>query len=89
MPTISLFYGILVAMMYEDQHRHALPHIHARYSGRKCVISISDARVLAGEFPPKQLKILQVWVEIHREDLLANWELAVAGEPLFRIPPLS
>jgi hypothetical protein len=33
MPTISMFYGILVAMLFEDNDRHHLPHIHVRYSG--------------------------------------------------------
>lgn len=46
MPTISMFYGILVAMFYEDNDRHHLPHIHVRYSGMKAAIAIEDGRVL-------------------------------------------
>lgn len=53
MPTISIFYGILVAMFYEDNVRHHLPHIHVRYSGMKASIAIEDGRVLAGEIPAK------------------------------------
>lgn len=53
MPTISMFYGILVAMFYEDNDRHHLPHIHVRYSGMKAAIAIEDGRVLAGEIPAK------------------------------------
>ena len=89
MPTISMFYGILVAILYEDNDRHHLPHIHARYSGMKVSIAIEDGRVLAGEIPPKQLKMVQAWVEIHRDELFADWELAVAGEEPYRIAPLQ
>jgi hypothetical protein len=45
--------------------------------------------VLAGNFPPKQLKLVQAWVEIHRDELLADWDLAVNGEEPFKIAPLQ
>lgn len=89
MPTISMFYGILVAMMFEDTDRHHLPHIHVRYAGDKAAIAIDDGTVLAGTFPPKQLKMVQAWIEIHKDELFADWELATAGEQLFRIAPLQ
>ena len=89
MPTISMFYGILVSMFFEEGERHHLPHIHVRYQGFKASIAIDDGRILAGQFPPKQLKLVQAWVEIHRDDLFADWELAVSGEALFRIAPLQ
>ena len=88
MPTISMFYGILVSIFFEDNERHHLSHIHVRYQGMKASISINDGAVLAGIIPSKQLKMVQVWVDIHKEELLANWELAVAGEEPFRIEPL-
>lgn len=88
MPTISMFYGILVMIMYEDNGRHNLPHIHVRYAGEKASLSIDDGALLAGSFPAKQLKLVQAWIEIHRDELLANWELALAGEELFNIAPL-
>lgn len=88
MPTISMFYGILVALFYEESERHHLPHIHVRYAGEKASIAIGDGRVLAGTFP-KQLKMVQAWVEIHKEELLADWELAMSGEEPFRIAPLQ
>lgn len=89
MPTISMFYGIFIAIMFEDNDRHNLPHIHVRYSGEKASIAIEDGRILAGNISPKQLKLVQAWIEIHREELLADWELAVAGEQPFRIAPLQ
>jgi hypothetical protein len=89
MPTISMFYGILVAMYFEDNERHNLPHIHVRYAGSKASVSIDDGRVLAGSIPSKQLKMVQAWIEIHKDELFADWELAVAGEQPFRIAPLQ
>ena len=89
MPTISMFYGILVLMYFRDNARHHLPHIHVRYQGVEAAISIEDGSVLDGHLPPKQLKMVQVWIEIHQEDLLIDWELAVNGEKPFRIAPLQ
>lgn len=89
MPTISMFYGILVTIFYKDTSRHNEPHIHARYQGRKASIAIKDCRVLAGDFPPKQLRMVLAWMEIHKDELIADWELAAAGEEPFRITPLQ
>jgi hypothetical protein len=53
------------------------------------VIDIQAGNVLTGEIPSKQLKLVQAWVEIHKEELLVDWELAIAGEEPFRIAPLQ
>ncbi len=89
MPTISMFYGILVSIFFEDNDRHNLPHIRVRYSGEKASIAIDDGRILAGSIPQKQLKMVQAWIEIHKDELFADWELAAAGEEPFRIAPLQ
>jgi hypothetical protein len=89
MPTISLFYGIMILMFYRDNNQHHLPHIHARYQGKEAVFAIEDGAVLNGSFPPKQIKIVQAWIELRKEDLLLDWELAVNGEEPFRIAPLQ
>ena len=89
MPTISMFYGILVAIMFEDTGRHNSPHIHVRYAGQKASIAIEDGCVLAGAIPSKQMKMVQAWIEIHKDELLADWELAISGEQPFRIAPLQ
>jgi len=52
-------------------------------------VAIEDASVLAGKFPRKQLRMVQVWIDIHRDELMADWELAVAGDEPFRIAPLQ
>ena len=89
MPTISMFYGILVLMFFRGNRRHHLPHIHIRYQDREAAVAIDDGRMLDGDFPPKQLKLVQAWIEIHKNELLVDWELAVNGEEPFRIAPLQ
>lgn len=89
MPTISMFYGILVLMFFRDNRRHNLPHIHVRYQGEEAVLSIDDGSVIDGNLPRKQIRMVQAWIEIHKEELLVNWDLAVNGEEPFRIAPLQ
>jgi len=88
MATIAMFYGIIISMMYMDNKQHAIPHIHAFYQGKSVVLSIPDGEILAGDFPHRKLKLVCAWIEIHHEDLLANWELAVNGKTVFAIEPL-
>lgn len=89
MPTISMFFGIIVSIFYGDVEGHHAPHIHVRYQGKKASVAIEDGQLLAGDFPPRQLRMVQVWIDIHRDELMADWELAVAGEEPFRISPLQ
>ncbi len=83
-----MFYGILVLMYFHDNKKHNCPHIHAEYAEFEVSIAIEDGSVLSGEFPNSKLKLVQAWIEIHREDLLADWKLAIKGEPVFKIEPL-
>jgi hypothetical protein len=87
-PTISMFDGIFVQMFYRDNRRYNLPHIHVRYQGDAASISIDAGLLLDGSLPKKQLKMVQAWIEIHKEELCVDWELAVNGDDPFRIAPL-
>jgi hypothetical protein len=89
MPTISMFYGILILMYFKDNRRHHLPHIHIRYQENNASVSIEDGNILEGTLPAKQFKMVQAWIEIHKEELMVDWELAVNGEEPFRIAPLQ
>jgi len=89
MPTISMFYGILISLFFRDDRRHHPPHIHARYQGHTASLAIEDGTILDGKLPSRQLKMVQAWIEIHKDELLADWELAVNGEEPFRIAPLQ
>jgi Domain of unknown function (DUF4160) len=89
MPTISMFYGILVLMYFDDIKQHHSPHIHVQYQNDEASISIPDGEVLSGSLPRKQLRLVQAWVEIHQDELLADWKLAIKCEPLYKIEPLK
>lgn len=88
MPVISMFYGIIIRMYFLDNQHHGIAHIHARYGGFEASIRLDDGEVQAGELPRKQLRLVQAWIELHRDELLADWELAVAGEQPYKIAPL-
>ncbi len=90
MPVLSMFFGIIVRMYREQGGKHNMPHVHAEYSGEEVVVAL-DGTVLEGEksFPRNKLKMLEVWMDIHREDLEANWKLLSNGEQFFRIDPLK
>ena len=88
MPTISMFYGIIVRLLYMDNKQHKLPHLHVEYQGMKAVVAIPGGELLDGEIPSKKLRLVQAWIAIHEEELMANWTLAVNGESVFPIEPL-
>ena len=88
MPVISMFYGILIRMYLLDNQHHNLPHLHARYAEFEASINLKDGEVLVGSLPRKQLRLVQAWVELHRDELMADWELAQNGELPYKIAPL-
>ena len=85
MPTISMFYGIVIRMYNNGEHNP--PHFHAYYQGKEAVFDF-DGNLSDGEMPLRQRKLITAWAEIHRDELLANWELAMNEEPLYKIEPL-
>ena len=88
MPVISMFYGIIVSMYYVDNRQHHRPHVHAKYQENEVVVSIADGKVLEGRLPPAKMRLLLAWIEIHRDELIADWQLAVSGQQPYKIEPL-
>jgi hypothetical protein len=84
-----MFYGIIVMMYFFDDKKHHLPHIHVEYSGDSAVVAIPSGDVLSGSIPASRLRLVQAWIEIHQDELMADWRLAVNGESAFRIDPLK
>jgi hypothetical protein len=89
MPAISMFYGIIVYMYFFDNQKHHLPHIHAEYGETEGVFTISEADMIEGDLPGKQKKLVTAWIEIHKDELMAEWKLAVTGQTVFGIDPLK
>ena len=88
MPIISMFYGIIIRLYLIDDKHHNLPHIHAKYAEFEASVDIAEGEILGGILPRKQLRLVQAWIELHRDELMADWELAVSGEHPYKIAPL-
>ena len=89
MPTVSMFFGLVVYMYAKDNVRHHTPHIHVEYQDDEAVFSIPDGKVLEGKLPNKKIQLVKAWIIINQEDLMSNWNLAVKGGTLFKIKPLA
>ena len=86
MPTISVFFGIVIRMYYDD---HGSPHFHAYYGDEMAAIDIKTLRVLSGNLSPRALTMVTEWAILHKESLERDWQLAVSREPLLKIEPLE
>ncbi|KAF0143506.1 MAG: hypothetical protein FD156_2572 [Nitrospirae bacterium] len=89
MPVVSMFYGIIILIFYFDNKKHHRAHIHAQYGEYEAVIAIDNGDVLEGDLPRPKMKLVEAWIEIHRDELLADWQLAVEGQQPFKIEPLK
>ena len=82
MPTISMFFGIIIRMYNNGEHNP--PHFHASYQGHNAVFDM-DGEITDGDMPKKQQRLIAAWTELHRDELFANWELAMNEQPLYKI----
>jgi len=88
MPSLSMFYGIIIYMYYKDNNQHNKPHIHAMYQDDEVIIEIPNGEVLEGKIPKPKMKLLTAWVELHQDELMADWKLALDGQKPYKIEPL-
>ena len=86
MPEISRFFGMVIAMYYND---HAPPHFHVRYAEESAIIGVETMQILEGQLPARVYGLVAEWGIRHRALLRENWRRAVAREPLLSIPPLE
>ena len=85
MPEISRFFGIIIAMFYND---HAPPHFHVRYGSQRALVAIESLTVLEGKLSPRALGLVMEWASIHQDELVEDWNLARGQAPLKPIEPL-
>ena len=88
MPTISMFYGIIIRM-YLGKKEHNPPHIHAIFQGAKAVFDIRTGEKIESDMPKDKDNLVTAWIILHKEELLANWELAQNGELPYSVEPLK
>ena len=73
-------------MYFDELHG---PHFHALYAGHAAQISVLNGELLGGNLPPRALRLTNQWLELHRGELLENWERARMSETLKRIQGLE
>ena len=86
MPTISMFLGLLIQMYFDE---HNPPHIHVRYQSDKATFNIHSGDMKEGSLSKRNIRLVQAWIELHRDELLANWELCRNDEQPYKIDPLK
>jgi len=86
MPTISVFYGIIIRMFFVD---HAPAHFHALYGGFQATIDIERLRILEGDLPRRALELVLDWAELHKAELLENWFRCRHKQQPHKIEPLA
>ncbi|MEH3101793.1 DUF4160 domain-containing protein [Sphingomonas adhaesiva] len=79
MPVISLFFGIVIRMYFDD---HPPPHFHASYQGFEAFVRIEDGEIAQGSLPRKAARIVRQWALDHRDELMANWQRGVDLLPM-------
>ena len=88
MPIISQFYGIIIRIYFKDTEKRYLEHIHVQYNEFDAVYSIKDSNILEGKLPIKQHQLVVAWMEIHKDELVALWNVSQNDGEFFKIDPL-
>jgi hypothetical protein len=85
-PAISRFFGIVIAMFFDD---HDPPHFHARHASGQARIRIDTLEVMDSALGRRQQRLVLAWAELHQQELIENRQRARAGETLNPIEPLQ
>jgi hypothetical protein len=86
LPTISVFYGIVIQMFWRD---HAPPHFHALYAEHEALVDVREVRILRGSLPPRALAMVLEWAAQHQRELMEDWSLCSQLKAPRRIDPLK
>jgi len=86
MPTISIFFGIVIKMFFDD---HNPPHFHAEHQGEKAVFDFRG-NILRGDITSRTaVRLIREWVDLHQLELESNWAEMQAGREFRKIDPLT
>ncbi len=87
MPEISRFFGIIISMYAKD---HFPPHFHAKYGDHIGLFDIENGDLIEGSMPRRAIRLIQDWTELHKAELLENWEQSQNDHPqIHKIDPLE
>jgi hypothetical protein len=85
-PEISRFFGIVIAMYYND---HQPSHFHASYGEYEALIAIDTLAAFRGRLPRRAMALVLEWAALHREELRTDWQRASSGATPLPIAPLE
>ena len=85
MPELSRFLGISILMYFDD---HNPPHFHVKYNDYRAIISINELKIMDGHLPARILGLVIEWAELHKDELMQDWELVKKTGKFFKIDPL-
>jgi Domain of unknown function (DUF4160) len=85
MPTLSMFYGIVIQMFWQE---HPPPHFHALYAEHEALIDIQTLKVIEGSLPRRALALVLQWARAHRAEPMEDWNLCRQRQPPRTIEPL-
>lgn len=88
MPEIARFQGIVIRMFVELGGKHHEPHFHAYYQDMVASYRITEVELLRGQLPTRQNRLVEAWAELHKDELLANWQRVQNDQLPVRIAPL-
>ncbi len=86
MPCVSQFFGIAIYTYYND---HTPPHFHAEYGGNEALYEIESLRIYVGKLPRRAHNLVIEWADLHRTELIENWQRARRGLSVIDIKPLE
>jgi len=85
MPELSRFFGVIITMYASD---HNPPHFHAEYNGQEALFNIVEGSFMKGHLPSREARMVLAWYEIHKDELVNNWQRLPTGAPSTKIQPL-
>jgi len=71
-----------------DHKDHAPPHFHAKYNDKSGIFSITELKMVEGNLPSKVISLIVEWANMHKDELISDWDLAQEAKPLKKIEPL-
>lgn len=85
---VSAFYGLAVGFTTKNMNKYAKPTLIVIYQDNTAAIDLETAELLFGNLPEPKRVLINAWSQIHREELLINWQSTISTGAFFAIDPL-
>lgn len=85
---ISAYYGIIVAFAATKSKRDISPFVVALCNGTEAGFDVLSNQVIFGQIPHQKQILVNAWIEIHREELIASWNAGRMTGEYFKLEPL-